>query len=180
VLGDRHRDAADVGLLEGVGADVAGTDLTGDGHDRHRVHVRVGQRGDQVRRARAGGGHADADLAGGLRVPGRGVPGALLVADQDVPDLGVEERVVGRQDRPAGDAEDHLDADGLQRSDEALRAGDAGGRLGGRLGHGAGRRLDAGEGGRRLSGGCLAGSGLARGGGHRAFSWGLAGSRPVS
>ena len=42
VLGDRHRDAADVGLLEGVGADRAARHLAGDGHDRHRVHVGVG------------------------------------------------------------------------------------------------------------------------------------------
>ena len=48
VLGDRHRDAADVGLLEGVGADRGGADLAGDGDDRDRVHVRVRDRGDQV------------------------------------------------------------------------------------------------------------------------------------
>ena len=44
VLGDRHRDAADVGLLEGVGADRRRADLTGDGDDRHGVHVGVGER----------------------------------------------------------------------------------------------------------------------------------------
>ena len=97
VLGDRQRDAADVGFLEGVGADDGRGHLAGDRDDRHRVHVRVGDRRDQVGRARAGGGHADADLAGGLRVPLGGVAGALLVADQDVPDRGgVEQRVVRR------------------------------------------------------------------------------------
>ncbi len=58
-------------------------DLAGDGDHRHRVHVGVGDRGDQVGRARAGGRHADADLAGGLRRtprrrgrrPARGGPG---------------------------------------------------------------------------------------------------------
>ena len=102
--------------------------LAGDRDDRHRVHVGVGDRGDQVGRARAGGGHADADLAGGLRVAGGGVAGALLVADQDVPHLRVEQRVVRRQDRAAGDAEHHLDAERLERPDERAGAGHRPGR----------------------------------------------------
>ena len=126
-----------------------------------------------------GGGHADADLAGGLRVPGGRVPGALLVADQDVAHLRVEQRVVGRQDRTARDAEDHLDADGLERADEALRAGDA--RWPARRprpgGHG---RLDAGQrggglAGRRLAVGRVEGGCLGRGGGHRGVLLGRAG-----
>ena len=63
VLGDRHGDAADVGLLEGVRADHRRADLSGDGHQRHGVHVRVGQRSHQVGRPRTRGGHADAHLA---------------------------------------------------------------------------------------------------------------------
>ena len=52
------------------------------------------------------------------------MPGALLVADQDVPHLlGVEQRVVRRQDRPAGDAEDGVDAERLERPDERAGAG---------------------------------------------------------
>jgi hypothetical protein len=123
VLGDRHRDAADVRLLEGVGADRRAGDLAGDGDHRDGVHVGVGERGDQVGGARAAGGHADADLAGGGGVPLRRVPGALLVTDQDVPDPHrVVERVVGREDRAAGDAEDVLGAGALQRGDQALGA----------------------------------------------------------
>ena len=72
-----------------------------------------------------GGGHADADLAGDHRVALRRVAGALLVADEDVADLlGVEERVVGGQDRSAGDAEDGVDAGVLQRPHEALGPGE--------------------------------------------------------
>ena len=124
MLRDRHRDAADVGFLERVGADGAAGHLTGDGDDGHRVHVRVGQRGDEVRGAGAGGGHADADPAGDHRIALGGVAGTLLVADQDVADLlGVEQRVVRGEDRAAGDAEDDLDAGVLQRPHEALRAG---------------------------------------------------------
>ena len=53
------------------------------------------------------------------------MPGALLVADQDVPDLlGVEQRVVGGEHGTAGNAEDHVDADPLKGQDEGLRPGD--------------------------------------------------------
>ena len=114
VLDDRQRDAGDVGLLEAVGADQVGADLAGDEDGRHRVHVGVGDRRDQVRRARAGGGEGDADLAGGLRVALRGVAGALLVAHLDVLEVGVVERVVERQAGPAGDPEDVLDTLGLK------------------------------------------------------------------
>ena len=83
VLGDRHRDAADVGLLEGIRADRGRRDLAGDGHHRHGVHVGVGDRRDQVGGTRAARGHADADLAGRGRrsprprgrPPARGGPG---------------------------------------------------------------------------------------------------------
>ena len=50
--------------------------------------------------------------------------GALLVTDEDVPDRRVVQRVVQRQDRPAGDAEDVGDARGLQGVHQALRPGD--------------------------------------------------------
>ena len=77
----------DVRFLERVRADRGPRHLPGDRDDRHRVHVGVGDRGDQVGGARTRGRHADPDLAGRLRVSLGGVAGALLVADQDVPDL---------------------------------------------------------------------------------------------
>ncbi len=52
------------------------------------------------------GRHADADPAGRGGVALRGVARALLVAHQDVADRGVDQRVVRREDRAAGDAED--------------------------------------------------------------------------
>ena len=71
------------------------------------------------------GGHAHADLAGGLRVAGGRVAGALLVADQDVADPGgVHHRVVRREDRAAGDAEHRVGPDFLERTDEGLRTRD--------------------------------------------------------
>ena len=124
VLGDRHRDAGDVGLLEGVGADHRPPDLSGDRDDRDGVHLRVGERGDEVGGARTGRRHADPDPAGGVRVAAGGVAGALLMAHQHVAHLlRVEQRVVHRQHGAAGDAEDHVDAEFLQRPDYCLRAG---------------------------------------------------------
>ena len=61
-----------------------------------------------------GGRERDPDLAGRLRVALGRVPGALLVAAQDVADAGVVERVVGGEVRAAGDAEYGVDALGLQ------------------------------------------------------------------
>ena len=70
--------------------------LAGDGDHRHRVHVGVGQRGDQVGRARPRGGHAHPGPPGHLGVSGGRVPGALLVPDQDVPDARAS-RTAGRR-----------------------------------------------------------------------------------
>ncbi len=125
VLGDRHRDAADVRLLEGVRADRLGRDLAGDRHQRDGVHMGVGDRGDEVGGTRARGRHAHPDPAGGLGVAGGGVARTLLVAHQDVPDLrGVHHRVVRRQDRTAGNAEHGVGPDLLERTDQGLRARD--------------------------------------------------------
>src|SRR6202044_3523624 len=119
VLGDRVGDAGDVRLLEPVGADQVRGDLAGDRDHGHGVHVGVRERGDQVGGTGAAGGHAHAGAAGGLRVAGGRVPGALLVAGQDVPDLaGVEQRVVGGKHGAARDAEDHFDPHPLEGEDE--------------------------------------------------------------
>jgi len=111
-------------------------DLTGDGDDGDRVHVRIGDRRDQVGRTRTARSHAHADLAAGRRVALRRVSRALLVAHEDVPHLGgVQQRIVCRQDCTTGDPEDGVDAQRLQRHDQSLRAGDLGCGLAG--GHGA-------------------------------------------
>ena len=77
--------------------------------------------GDQVGRARARGRERDADPARGLRVALGRVAGALLVARLDVGQIGVVERVVGRQVGAAGDPEDVLDALGLQGLEKCIR-----------------------------------------------------------
>jgi hypothetical protein len=51
VLDDRHRDPGDVALLEGVRADQVERTWPRDADERRRVHPRVGDRRDEVRRA---------------------------------------------------------------------------------------------------------------------------------
>ena len=64
------------------------------------------------------------DLAGHHRVALGGVARALLVPDEDVPDvLGVVERVVRRQDRAAGNAEYDVSPHVLERADQRLSSG---------------------------------------------------------
>ena len=151
VLGDRHGDAGDVGFLEGVGADQPTADLTGDGHYRDRVHVGIGQRRDQVGGAWARRRHAHADFAGGVRISTGRMARALLVADQHVSQLlRVEKRVVDRQHGTAGDAEDDVDVEFLQRPDHGLCTSELVRRNTFRL-RGAGLRCCFGGGGRGVS-----------------------------
>ena len=115
MLGDRHRDAADVGLLKGVRPDGGAGHLTRDRDDRHGVHVGVRDRCHEVGGSRPGGCHADPDATSGLRVALSCVAGTLLVTHEDVAHLlGVHQRVVRRQDRATGDPEYDVDPGVLQ------------------------------------------------------------------
>ena len=125
VLGDRHGDAGDVGLLEGVRADQRTADLPCHGDHRDRVHLRVGQWRHQVGGTGTRSRHAHPDLARRVRVATGGVAGALLVADQHVAQLfRVEQRVVDGEHGTAGNPEDDLDVEFLQRPDYRLCAGE--------------------------------------------------------
>src|SRR5579871_5716717 len=103
MLGDRHGDAGNVSLLEGVFAQYGAGDLAGDGDEGRAVHHRVRDGRDEVGRARPAGADADADPAGGAGVAFGGVPCALLVAAQHVaqPVAVVPHGVIERHDRPA-------------------------------------------------------------------------------
>ena len=124
VLGAIAGDAGRVAFLERVRADEMGRHLAGDADQRDRIHQRVGETGDRVGRARAGGHQKDADLAGRAREAFCGMRRALLVAHENVADLVLmEDRVVDRQHRAAGIAEDELDALIFQRLDHHFGAG---------------------------------------------------------
>ena len=100
--------------------------LAGDGDQRHRVHLGVGQAGDQVERTGPGGRHHHAGLAAGPRVSLGREDAPLLVPRQDRPDpVAVSrQRLVQRHARAARIGEDDLDAVPHQRLDQNVGPGD--------------------------------------------------------
>lgn len=123
-FGHRLRDAHEVGLLEGVGPELCRTDLTGDEHQRRGVHQRVGQPGNGVRGSRPGGHQADPYATACAGITLGGVYGPLLVAHEDVAQsvAVVAERVVDRDDRAAGVAEQCIDPFAEERFEQGLRS----------------------------------------------------------
>ena len=123
VLGAAARDADRVAFLERVRADQRRRHLPRDADHRDRIHQRIGEARDRVGRARPGRHQHDADLAGRARIALGHVRRALLVPHQDVPHLVLlEDRVVHRQHRAAGIAENIGHALIHQRLDHHLRA----------------------------------------------------------
>ena len=124
VLGARPRDPDRVAFLERVIADEMGRHLPGDADDGNRIAQRVGEAGDRVGRARPRRHQHAADLAGRARITLGGVDRALLVAHENMANLLLmEQRVIDRQHRPAGIAENMPDALVLQSLDHHFGAG---------------------------------------------------------
>ena len=95
-------------------------DLAGDDDHRDRVHVGVASGVTMLVAAGPAGHHGHAGATGGVGVALGHVPGTLLVAHEDVADRAVDDRVVHREDRAAGEAEDDLDALELEGADQRL------------------------------------------------------------
>jgi len=134
VLADGERHAEDVRLLKRRLADLVLRHLPREGHERHRVHPRIGDARHEVRRARPARHHAPAGPAGASREAVRHEAAALLVPGQDRADLrGLEERVVDLHRRGARIGEDVGHALPFQRADNDV------GTLHGRYGGGGGR-----------------------------------------
>ena len=93
-------------------------------HDhRDRIHQRIGQRRHHVGRARTGRRERHAALAGGAGIAFGHVPGALLVADEDVAHLLLRvDRVIDRKDGAARIAENRVDALVGKRAQDDLGA----------------------------------------------------------
>ena len=106
VFGDRHRDAADIGLLEGIGADGTAGYLPGDRHHWDGIHRGIGNRGYQIGGPRATCRHADTHPACCSGETFCRMAGTLLMAHQNMADSRVHQGVVKRQDRPARNSED--------------------------------------------------------------------------
>ena len=88
-----------------------GRDLSGQADDRDRIHQGIGQTGDRVGGARAGGDQNHARLAGRPGIAFRRVHRAAFLAHQNVPDrVLAEQRVVERQHSAARIPENHVNA----------------------------------------------------------------------
>ena len=122
VLGHRQRDAGDVHFLKGIGAQHFASHLAGDADQRNRVQHGGGNAGHHVGGAGAGGGNGHTDAAGGPRIAVGHVHRALLMAHQDVADGKFAQRIVGRQDRSAGIAENLAYSFAFERCPDNLRA----------------------------------------------------------
>ena len=111
-FGDGLRDAHEIGLLKGIGAQQRRTDLPGHEHQRRGVHQRVGQPRHGVRGAGTRGHQTDPDAAADAGIALCGVHGALLVTYEDVAQAVavVVKRVVDGDDRASGIAENGFDA----------------------------------------------------------------------
>ena len=144
VLGDRAADFDDRGFLKGVGADHFLSDLAGDGDERHGIHLRVGNGGDEVGGSRPAGGHAQADLVRCARDSLSREAATLFVAREDRPNAftAPQQGLVQRHGRSARIREDGVAAIAHQSLDEDIgsvqRRGDGLGLGGSRMGLGGG------------------------------------------
>ena len=94
-----------------VAADPVAVDLARDQQHRRRARVRGGEPRCRVVDAHAGHDHRHSGFPSRAGVPVGHVRGGLLVAGDDVTDLGhVDERVERGHELVAGETEDHLDA----------------------------------------------------------------------
>ena len=110
VLGDRTADAVHVGLLEGVGADLAHGDLARHANERDAVHVGGGESRNGVGSAGAGGDDADAGLAGGARIAVGRMDAPLLVPTENELERRVRQAVEYVQNRTTGITENNFRA----------------------------------------------------------------------
>ena len=125
VLGDRHRDALDVGLLKGIPAQQRRGHIAGEGDHRYAVHIGGGDAGDKVCGTRAAGGQHHAGAAGRAGVAVRCVGGTLLMRGQNMAyTVGIFiQFVIQIQHGTAGIAEQGIHALLDQYLNEDLRTG---------------------------------------------------------
>ena len=118
------RDRGHVDFLECVGAHHGAAHLAGQGHERHVVHHRIHDAGDQIRRARAGRRDAHTRTAGRAREAAGGKDGRGLMAYEHMLYTMIVECIVKGHDRAARIAEHRFDSQALEciENDRCARA----------------------------------------------------------
>ena len=129
VLHDRAGHADDVGFLKHVLADHRAGHLPGDEHCRDRIHIGVGDAGNEVGSAGAAGGHADADPAAGACIAARCESAALLVARQHHAHSGAAQCLMQLDGLSARIREYDINSEKLQTFDRDFAALQKSGRL---------------------------------------------------
>ena len=111
VFGDGQGNAGNVGFLESVPSDGRTGHLPGNRHHRNRVHHRPGNSRNQVGGPGAGSCGTDANLARGASVAVGSHGRRLLVAHQNVAQLGIAaQRPVEGQDGAPGQSKNDIDS----------------------------------------------------------------------
>ena len=110
VLGNGQGNAGHIRFLKSVIPDKFAGYLAGNKYYWHRIHLRCGDAGHQVRGAWARGGDSHAHPAAHPCVAVGHMGAALFVARQDMVDRIIQHGVVKRQVRAAGVAKYHLHA----------------------------------------------------------------------
>ena len=135
VFDDGEGNAEDIGLLESAPADGSGGNLSRDGDHGNGVHKGIGDSRDQVGRSGAGGGHDDADLAGGTSIALGHEGATLFVTGENGANLfGAGEGLVKHHAGPAGVGEDGINASVFESLDQEIATHGRGRQLGSTLG----------------------------------------------
>ena len=117
VLGDTTADLDNRRLLEGIGANHAGSHLSCQGDEGNAIHLGVGDGRHQIQGTGSAGGHAHPRPPGGAGIALGCKSPPLLVARQDRADpiLVAGEGLMQRHAGPARIGKDHIHAMGNQR-----------------------------------------------------------------
>lgn len=97
VFGEWLGRAGDIGLLEHIPAQQIAAHLSGDDHQRNRIHISRGDAGEQVGSTWAGGSYANTDFAGNPRIARCGMSGVLFGAHQNMVEGTADKRIIKRQ-----------------------------------------------------------------------------------
>ena len=132
MFGNRAHGGDHWSLLEGIGPNGLGGDLTGDDHNRYRVSHAIGDRRYSIGRAWSRGDYTDAHTATGTGIARRHKTCALLIRGDDKIDLpfrGVllhhviaENGVIGGKDGTTTVAKDGIDTFLCQDLQNNIRA----------------------------------------------------------
>ena len=121
---DGHGDADNIDFLEGVRAHEICRHLACDENNRNRVHIGIGDSGDQIGCARTGGRKGRAGFPGCPRITNGGHAAALLMTAKNMAKLRViGQLVIDRHNRPARISKNNLHALRRNGLKQELRAG---------------------------------------------------------